>query len=99
MMKLIVVLAVGVFACSFSIAHAATAQQNRMKTCNEEANTKALKGDERQGFMSTCLSAKAPAKEGTSQQEKMKKCNKEAAEKSLKGDERKKFMKSCLSAA
>jgi hypothetical protein len=87
-------------AASYSTVHAVTAQQNKMKTCNEEANSKSLKGDERKDFMKSCLSAKAPAKSGagTSQQEKMKTCNKEAAEKSLKGDERKKFMKSCLSA-
>ena len=32
-----------------------TAQQNKMKTCNADAKTKALKGDERKAFMSTCL--------------------------------------------
>jgi hypothetical protein len=26
-----------------------------MKSCNAEANSKSLKGDERQSFMSTCL--------------------------------------------
>jgi len=31
------------------------AQQNRMKSCNEEAGRKALKGDERRAFMSACL--------------------------------------------
>ena len=31
-------------------------QQNKMKTCNKEAGTKKLKGDERKTFMSTCLS-------------------------------------------
>ena len=30
-------------------------QQNRMRTCNEEAGKKALHGDERRAFMSTCL--------------------------------------------
>ena len=30
-------------------------QQNRMRTCNEEAGRKALHGDERRAFMSTCL--------------------------------------------
>ena len=30
-------------------------QQNRMKTCNEEAGRKSLHGDERRQFMSTCL--------------------------------------------
>ncbi|HUQ28513.1 MAG TPA: PsiF family protein [Usitatibacter sp.] len=31
------------------------AQQNRMRACNEEAGRKALHGDERRAFMSTCL--------------------------------------------
>jgi hypothetical protein len=30
-------------------------QQSRMRTCNEEAGRKALHGDERRAFMSTCL--------------------------------------------
>jgi hypothetical protein len=30
-------------------------QQNRMRTCNEEAGRKDLHGDERRAFMSTCL--------------------------------------------
>ena len=33
-----------------------TTQQNKMKTCNADAKTKALKGDERKAFMKTCLS-------------------------------------------
>ncbi len=78
----------------------AAEQQNKMATCNKEANEKGLgegKGDERKAFMKECLSAK-PVKSGkTAQQEKMKACNKEAGEKSLKGDERKKFMSTCLS--
>ena len=39
-------------------ASAATDQQNKMKTCNADAKTKELKGDERKKFMSECLSAK-----------------------------------------
>jgi hypothetical protein len=35
-------------------------QPNRMKRCNEEAKKKALKGDERRGFMSTCLKGEPP---------------------------------------
>ena len=35
-----------------------TAQQQRMKDCNAEAKTKALKGDPRKAFMKTCLSGK-----------------------------------------
>lgn len=70
---------------------AATAQQEKMKTCNAEATEKTLKGDERKAFMSTCLKAK-PA----TQQEKMKTCNADATAKALKGDERKAYMSTCL---
>jgi hypothetical protein len=35
-----------------------TAQQQRMKDCNAEAKTKALKGDPRKAFMKSCLSNK-----------------------------------------
>ncbi len=81
-------------------AFAATAQQDKMKTCNKEAGEKKLKGDERKKFMSDCLkaspaSAAAVAPKPT-QQDKMKTCNKEAGDKKLKGDERKKFMSDCL---
>ncbi|OLS60974.1 PsiF family protein [Pseudomonas putida] len=71
---------------------AATAQQEKMKTCNADATAKALKGDERKAFMSTCLKAKPAA----TQQDKMKTCNADATTKALKGDERKTFMSDCL---
>ena len=78
------------------------AQQEKMKACNAEAGSKALKGDERKKFMSDCLSAKpaaaaTPAAPAT-QQDKMKACNADAATKALKGDERKAFMSDCLKA-
>ncbi|MFD2643756.1 PsiF family protein [Pseudomonas japonica] len=71
---------------------AATAQQEKMKTCNADATAKALKGDERKAFMSDCLKAKPAA----TQQDKMKTCNADATAKALKGDERKTFMSDCL---
>lgn len=74
---------------------APTAQQERMKACNAQASTEALKGDERKAFMKDCLSNKPDM---TAQQGKMKTCNAAAAGKALKGDERKAFMKDCLSA-
>jgi hypothetical protein len=86
------------------------AQQEKMKSCNAEAKTKALKGDERQKFMSDCLKGKtaaapaamAPAAAAQTakqtQQEKMKLCNAEAKTKALKGAERQKFMSECLKA-
>ena len=72
-------------------------QQEKMKTCNADAKSKALKGDERKAFMKTCLSDQpaAPAKTN-SQQEKMKSCNAEATTKGLKGADRKTFMSTCL---
>ncbi|QZI70141.1 PsiF family protein [Pseudomonas protegens] len=84
-------LMVGLLLCSQGFA--ATAQQNKMTTCNAEATAKALKGDERKAFMSTCLKA-APA--ATTPQERMKTCNADATAKALKGDERKAFMSDCL---
>ncbi|MBP9960760.1 MULTISPECIES: PsiF family protein [Pseudomonas] len=85
-------LVVGLLLCSQGFA--ATAQQEKMTTCNAEATAKSLKGDERKAFMSTCLKA-APAAP-MSQQDKMTMCNKVAGEKALKGDERKAFMSDCL---
>lgn len=71
---------------------AATAQQNKMTSCNADASSKSLKGDERKAFMSSCLKASAPA----TQQDKMKTCNATASTQVLKGDARKTFMSDCL---
>ncbi|MFA6921461.1 MAG: PsiF family protein [Gallionella sp.] len=38
-------------------AAAPVKQQDKMKSCNADAKTKALKGDERKTFMKTCLKA------------------------------------------
>jgi hypothetical protein len=89
-----------VFAQAAGTAAAAkpeNSQQEKMKTCNADAKSKNLSGDERKSFMKTCLSDKpaAPAKTN-SQQEKMKSCNKEATDKGLKGADRKSFMSTCL---
>jgi hypothetical protein len=90
-------LMVGLLLCSQGFA--ATAQQNKMTTCNADATAKSLKGDERKAFMSTCLKA-APAADAakpmTPQQEKMKTCNATATTQALKGDARKTFMSECL---
>ncbi|MNE00295.1 Phosphate starvation-inducible protein PsiF precursor [compost metagenome] len=85
-------LVLGLLVCTQGFA--ATAQQDKMTSCNKEASAKALKGDERNAFMSTCLKA-TPAAPVT-QQEKMTLCNKEASAKTLKGDERNAFMSQCL---
>ncbi|MBH3461758.1 PsiF family protein [Pseudomonas putida] len=74
---------------------AATPQQEKMKTCNADATTQALKGDERKAFMSNCLKKGEPAKP-TTPQERMKACNADPKATALKGDERKAFMSECL---
>ena len=57
MKTLIALTLAGVFACgtAFAADTKMTPQQEKMKACNAEAKTKALKGDERNKFMSTCL--------------------------------------------
>ncbi|WHT80648.1 PsiF family protein [Pseudomonas rhodesiae] len=89
-------LMMGLLLCAQGFA--ATAQQTKMTTCNAEATTKTLKGDERKAFMKTCLSAPAAndAKTLTPQQQRMKDCNASAKTKALTGDARKTFMSSCL---
>ena len=86
----------------------APTQQSRFSTCAHES--KGLRGDDHQNFMSECLKGKdAEAaeirKEGLShraagepglQQTKMKACNEEAGQKNLHGDERHAFMSACL---
>jgi hypothetical protein len=77
-------------------AFSATAQQEKMTTCNADARTKNLSGGARKDFMKSCLSSSK--KELTPQQQKMSDCSKDAASKSLKGDARKEFMSTCLKA-
>lgn len=108
MSKLLPLLAAASLVLSFS-AHAAgtadapakkppTAQQQKMTSCNAEAKTKNLAGDERKAFMKQCLSNKPqPAAQGSAQQARMKSCNADAKTKDLAGDARKAFMKECLS--
>jgi hypothetical protein len=78
-------------------ASADNSQQSKMTSCNAEATSQNLKGDDRKAFMKSCLSsAPAASAKTNSQQEKMKACNAQASAKSLKGDDRKKFMSTCL---
>ena len=101
-MKKIILLAVVAAFAQSGFAFAETAQQSKMTTCNADAKSKSLAGDDRKKFMKECLSASTTAaaeeKKHTPQQEKMKTCNADAKTKSLAGADRKKFMKECLSA-
>jgi hypothetical protein len=88
--------ALAILAIQGPVALAENSQQDKMTTCNANASSKNLSGDDRKAYMKTCLSAAKPAKTN-SQQEKMKSCNADATTKGLKGDDRKTYMKSCLS--
>jgi hypothetical protein len=89
------VLAVGFGQATF--AQATNSQQEKMKTCSDEAKTKAPSGEARKQFMSNCLSAHPEAKTtGNSQQEKMKACNEQAKTAAPTGDAHKQFMSNCL---
>ena len=79
MKPLLVLMMAGLFACGSAYAADAgksdgdkpmanNAQQDKMKDCNTQAGDK--KGEERKGFMKTCLSSK-PAKPKS----KMAECN------------------------
>ena len=68
-------------------------QQERMKSCNDQAGAKKMEGDARKKFMSACLKGEEKM---TPQQARMKDCNKQASDKQMKGDDRKKFMSACL---
>jgi hypothetical protein len=80
-------------------ALADNSQQSKMTTCNADAKTKGLAGDDRKAYMKTCLSAAGASTDSkplNSQQEKMKSCNADAKTKALTGDDRKTFMSHCL---
>ncbi len=83
-------------------------QQSRFAACAHES--KGLRGDDHQNFMSECLkgneaeaealkkeaSAHRASAEPSHQQNRMKGCNDEAGKKNLHGDERRAFMSACL---
>jgi hypothetical protein len=89
--------AVGILLLSVA-ARAENAQQDKMKTCNAQAQEQTLSGAARKSFMKTCLSNQPAAAESklTPQQQKMKQCNADAKTKGLSGAERKTFMSTCL---
>lgn len=83
-----------------SAQQAPNAQQERMKSCNNQAQAQNLSGEPRKSFMSECLAGKGTSGSSSaahmSQQDKMKACNTQASAQQLAGDARKQFMSSCL---
>ena len=88
MKRTLALLMLGTFAVVSAPTFAAeNAQQERMKSCNQEAGDK--KGDDRKKFMSSCLSNKKKESEN-----KMATCNTKS--KGMTADDRKKFMSDCM---
>jgi hypothetical protein len=75
-------------------------QQDKMKACNNLADNKGLKGDDRKNFMQDCLSkaGNQPLNE-MSQKDKLNACKNLADRKNLKGDDRRSFIKDCMNKA
>ncbi|MBI1394760.1 MAG: phosphate starvation-inducible protein PsiF [Betaproteobacteria bacterium] len=95
-MKTIVIAAMTV-ACLATVPAFGATQQEKMRTCNAEAKTQALKGQERRDFMSRCLAVSPEEKEARlARRQKAKSCAAEARDKSLKGEERKSYIAECV---
>jgi len=87
-------LAAALFAVSLGAQ--ASPQQDKMKACNADAKTKALKGDERKAFMKECLSAKGADAAPAAAAAASPMCEKSVADKKLHGAAAKAHMKKCM---
>ena len=75
-------------------------QQDKMKTCNNLADKKGLKGDDRKNFMQDCLSKGGNQQlNEMSQKDKLNVCKNLADRKNLNGDDRRSFLKDCMNKA
>jgi psiF repeat len=72
--------------------------QDKAKACNDAADKKGLKDQERKTFMQNCLNKAANAGSGgnASQQDKATACKNLADKKGLQGADRRSFLKDCM---
>ena len=107
-MVLIMTLALSAAVPAGSAAHqdkqgsdASASQQDKVKACNDLADKKGLKGDDRKNFLQTCVNKTTDAKPPSemSQKEKMDACKDLADKKNLTGQDRKSFLKDCMNKA
>jgi len=75
--------------------------QDKAKACNDAADKKGLKDQERKTFMQNCLNKAANSGSGSnvSQQDKATACKNLADKKGLKGADRRSFVKDCMNKA
>jgi|SRR5579864_8118280 hypothetical protein len=76
----------------------AVSSQDKAKACNDAADKKGLKDQERKTFMQNCLNTVANSGSGgnVSQQDKATACKNLADKKGLKGADRRSFLKDCM---
>jgi hypothetical protein len=71
-------------------------QQQRMRTCNTQADRKGLENGERNHFMRSCLKGKqGKGHQLTARQQRSEECTRQAKEQKLEGAERRGFMSEC----
>ena len=75
----------------------ATAQQDRAKACNDMADRKGLKGQDRKNFLKDCNNAKSL--DEMNQKDKMEACKNLADKRNLSGADRRSFIKDCMNKA
>ena len=76
-------------------------QHDKTKACNNLADNKGLKGDDRKNFMQDCLSKGGGNQklDDMSQKDKMNVCKNLADRKNLTGSDRRSFIKDCMNKA
>jgi hypothetical protein len=75
--------------------------QDKAKACNDAADKKSLKGQDRKTFMQSCLNKAAESGSGgnMSEQDKATTCKNLADKKGLTGADRRSFVKDCMNKA
>ena len=73
-------------------------QQDKMKACNDLADKKGLKGDDRKNFLQSCTGKTTNVQplNNVSQRDKMNACKNLADRKNLQGEDRRSFLKDCM---
>jgi hypothetical protein len=86
---------------SKSTQSSSVSSQDKAKACNDAADKKGLKDQERKTFMQNCLNkaANSGSDAKVTQQDKGTACNNLAEQKGLKGADRRSFIKDCMNKA
>ncbi len=73
-------------------------QQDKAKACNNLADKKGLKGDDRKSFIQDCLNQAADVQKPSdmSTKDKANSCKNLADKRNLKGEDRRSFIKDCM---